>query len=72
MDDELLTFQELATKCKVAPEVVERLWREGKIPGFKMTKKTVRFLWSEVVQKLRESRELRQALNEGGPPLANL
>lgn len=49
---EILTAEELSKRLKVSPDTVLLWAQQGKIPKIKVSAKTVRFDWQEVVRAL--------------------
>jgi len=56
-DGDLLTLTELATKLKIHPDTARRLYREDIIPGLKFGRRTLRFLYPDVLDALRAYRQ---------------
>lgn len=50
--DELLDAEGLAPRLGLKPETVMRWYREGRIPGLKITNKVLRFRWAAVLAAL--------------------
>lgn len=71
--DEMLTKDELAAKCKVAPRTIENWMRDGYLPHLKIAK-VVLFHWPTVLAHLQANfsvvpPSLRTGpLSEGGKP----
>ncbi len=53
---ELLTAEEVGDRIRVSPETVREWARAGRIPAYRLTRKTIRFDLAEVLAVLRESR----------------
>lgn len=56
-EPELLTKEELAESLSVKPSTIGRWAREGKIPVINISPKVRRFVYNEVVARLRGARE---------------
>jgi excisionase family DNA binding protein len=54
-EDALLTKKEIAPRLRVGPRTVDEWMRKGRIPFLKLGK-SVRFRWSDVLEKLSEYR----------------
>lgn len=51
-DQELLTKSELATRLRLKERTIDLWWRNGRLPGLKLSAKCVRFSWFDVCRAL--------------------
>jgi len=54
--DGLLTKKQIAARLGVSRRTVDSYMRLGRLPFLKLGKKTVRFRWADVLEKLRSYR----------------
>jgi excisionase family DNA binding protein len=54
--DGLLTKKQIAARLEVSPRTVDQYMRDGRLPFLKLGKKTVRFRWADVLEKLNRFR----------------
>ena len=66
--DELLTTAELAERLKVSGKTIERMLIDGRLPYVRVAGKGAghrRFVWSEVLQALRDDTERHEGRENG-------
>ena len=54
METDLLNSKELAMRLKISPSTVKEWVKAGRIPAIRISRKTVRFDFSDVLRALRE------------------
>lgn len=54
----LLSFKELADQLGLSSRVVQNLWRQRKIPGYRINHKIVRFDLAAVIEALKRMEEI--------------
>lgn len=68
MTDRLLRAREVAELLGLSPATVLDWWESGRLPGFKLSSRAVRFRESEVIAWLEERREVRHDATSSSSP----
>ena len=55
-DTELLTKEELAERLKLTTRTIDTMIAQGRLPCLKLSPRTVRFHWSDVMAALNQRR----------------
>lgn len=68
MNDELLTKEDLAARLRLSPATVQLWASEGKIPCVRISANRMRFVWGEVLERLKAESERSEGRTRGSLP----